>query len=237
MSAQERRAFGEYAVSKADEQQQQAAGGLYSSPTAPPPAPSSHHHHRQYLQQPPIHNLSAYNSPTSPYASSYAMDRLSGVSTAPPPAQYSTTTSSSGGGGSGGAGTVGGSGYLDAFNSLPLPEVMALDMVDPLGGMDLSILEHRDFRMLDDRASSRSKGPDSTLRSSDAMEDGKGRGGGGGGGRRKRATSDDGSETDPSRGGRGSNRKQRGRPRLDTKDENAADVSSSPPWGNSTPIF
>lgn len=110
---------------------------------------------------------------------------------------------------------------------MPMPDVMSMDMdsLGGLGGMDLSILdaqEHRDMRVLEDRA----RRSQETLSSSEPLiESGSGRGRG----RQRRAQSDDTSETDPSaptRGGRGGNRKQRGRPRLDTKDENAQDVSS-----------
>lgn len=97
---------------------------------------------------------------------------------------------------------------------------------------DLSILsaeEHGDLRILEERERARrmqAHQPDQQMSSHpDGPGESKGRGAGRG---RKRAESDDSSHDSMpvARGGPGnsSNRKQRGRPRLDTKDENAADV-------------
>lgn len=112
----------------------------------------------------------------------------------------------------------------------------------PMGGgmgnnmdMDLSILsaeEHGDLRILEERERARRLQAHRADHSMAARPDGPGEAKGRGAGRgRKRAESDD-SSHDPTpiaRGGPGnsSNRKQRGRPRLDTKDENAADVCFS----------
>lgn len=101
---------------------------------------------------------------------------------------------------------------------------------------DLSILsaeEHSDLRILEERERARrmqAHQSDQPMSRPDGPGESKGRGAGRG---RKRAESDD-SGHDPmpvARGGPGnsSNRKQRGRPRLDTKDENAADVCHTPP--------
>jgi len=110
---------------------------------------------------------------------------------------------------------------------------MEMDPI-PMGSnmdMDLSILsaeEHGDLRVLHERGRARDRLHAQRLHSMSHPDgpDGTGRGRGAGGGRRKRSGSD-GSVHEPVGAVRGTNtgnRKQRGRPRLDTKDENAADV-------------
>jgi len=110
---------------------------------------------------------------------------------------------------------------------------MEMDPI-PMGSnmdMDLSILsaeEHGDLRVLHERGRARDRLHAQRLHSMSHPDgpDGTGRGRGGGGGRRKRSGSDDSVHEPVSvvRGTNTGNRKQRGRPRLDTKDENAADV-------------
>ncbi|KAI5785795.1 hypothetical protein EDC01DRAFT_778808 [Geopyxis carbonaria] len=102
-----------------------------------------------------------------------------------------------------------GSGYLDPFTHISgLPDVMEMSM-DPSLGMDLSILsaqEHRDQQILEQQR----QVDEAHRRGKHASQ------------RHHRGSSETTPEpTDPR--GRGSTRKQRGRPRLDTKDENAAD--------------
>jgi len=112
--------------------------------------------------------------------------------------------------------------YLDSFARMQLPDVMDMNMDSAQIGIDLSILgteEHRDLRLLEERV--RRSAP---ARSGPDMLDGNGsekkR-------RHRRAASDESTDTIPS-GKPGAAKKQRGRPRLDPKDENAADVSFSP---------
>ncbi|CUS15240.1 unnamed protein product [Tuber aestivum] len=125
-------------------------------------------------------------------------------------------------------------GYLDPAAYLNMGEVMGMDMDPiPMGNnmdMDLSILsaeEHGDLRVLQERGRGRDRLHAQRLHSMSHPDgqDGAGRGRGAVGGRRKRSESDD-SVHEPVgvvRGSNTGNRKQRGRPRLDTKDENAAD--------------
>lgn len=111
---------------------------------------------------------------------------------------------------------------------------MGMDPIQMGNGidMDLAILsaeEHGDLRMMEERERARQR-LQAHQRTGDSMPaDGTGRGRGVVGVRRKRSDSDDSINDPPLGAARGSNpgnRKQRGRPRLDTKDENAADVSS-----------
>ncbi|PWW76462.1 hypothetical protein C7212DRAFT_363300 [Tuber magnatum] len=125
-------------------------------------------------------------------------------------------------------------GFLDPTAYLNMGDVMGMDMDPiPMGSnmdMDLSILsaeEHGDLRVLQDRGRGRDRLHTQRLHSMSHPDgpDGAGRGRGAVGGRRKRSESDD-SVHEPVgvvRGTSTGNRKQRGRPRLDTKDENAAD--------------
>ncbi|CCX04351.1 Similar to hypothetical protein [Tuber melanosporum Mel28]; acc. no. XP_002837071 [Pyronema omphalodes CBS 100304] len=111
-----------------------------------------------------------------------------------------------------------GNGYLDSF-STGLPDVMEMEMPPPFG-MDLGILSsqhHRDLRLLSSRPKEGS--------GSESVHDGvSGESGGSGRSRQRlqrstRAQSDDSIDTPPAMPGK----KQRGRPRLDPTDENAAD--------------
>jgi len=110
--------------------------------------------------------------------------------------------------------------YLDSFPGMQMPDVMDMNMDSTPMGIDLSILsaeEHRDLQMLEERV--RTSAP---ARSEPEML---GRSGSGERKRRhRRAMSDESTDTTTSRYPNAA-KKQRGRPRLDPKDENAADVS------------
>lgn len=110
-----------------------------------------------------------------------------------------------------------------------------LPMGGTMGGnmdMDLSILsaeEHGDLKILEERERIRrmQASQHEYQMGGRRGDDLKGRGAGVGRGRKRAGSDDSGHDPTPvARGGPGgsSNRKQRGRPRLDTKDENAADV-------------
>ncbi|KAI5843832.1 hypothetical protein DFP73DRAFT_478774 [Morchella snyderi] len=212
--------------------------------------------HPQYLHQPrqqqqsslpgtPQHSSTHHSASSSPYHSSFPMNRIN-TSTEqqqqqqqhPSPAPYPHSMPPSRNS-SHPASAPSGGGYLDPTAYLNMSDVMSMGMEPlPMGGtmggnmdMDLSILsaeEHGDLKILEERERIRRM---QTSQHDYQMggrrgDDLKGRGAGVGRGR-KRADSDD-SGHDPTpvaRGGPGgsSNRKQRGRPRLDTKDENAAD--------------
>lgn len=111
------------------------------------------------------------------------------------------------------------SGYLDAFSDVPMHSVMGMEM-DPTLGIDLRVLSserHRDYRILEERQRPRPNtlAPEAT-----------------GSGRTQRATSAESADSAKreQHGGTarsGGGKKARGRPRLDTTDENAADVSTS----------
>lgn len=109
-----------------------------------------------------------------------------------------------------------------------------LPMGGTMGGnmdMDLSILsaeEHGDLRILEERERIRrlQASQQDHQMGGRRGDDLKGRGAGAGRGRKRAGSDESGHDQVPvARGGPGgtSNRKQRGRPRLDTKDENAAD--------------
>jgi hypothetical protein len=116
-----------------------------------------------------------------------------------------------------------GSGYIDSFMGMPLPDVLDLEMGPPQMDVDLSILsaaEHRDTRLPEERPR-RPPGRSDPDHSKD--------GGNGERRRRHRRSQSDNSIDTPGKKPSGV-KKQRGRPRLDPKDENAADVSiPSPP--------
>jgi hypothetical protein len=112
-----------------------------------------------------------------------------------------------------------GNGYLDSF-STGLPDVMEMEMPPPFG-MDLGILSsqhHRDLRLLLNRPKEGS-GSESVHDGVSGESGGSGRSGQGPR-RSTRAHSDDSIDTAPTK----PEKKQRGRPRLDPTDENAADV-------------
>ncbi|KAF8544391.1 hypothetical protein BDD12DRAFT_801314 [Trichophaea hybrida] len=105
-----------------------------------------------------------------------------------------------------------GSSYLDSFPGMPMADVMELGMDPSPMGIDLSILsteEHRDLRMMENRPRGLARQEPSQEGSSGERRR-----------RQRRAHSDDSIDTPPDRS---TAKKQRGRPRLDPTDENAAD--------------
>lgn len=171
---------------------------LYAStPQHYPPVRRSARHSHQYL--PP--GTPVAMSPPQYHSSSMPAHYALNLSPYPP----AHTLSSEG---------TSGSGYLDSFPGINMPNVMQMSMDPAPMGMDLSILsaeEHHDLHMIEERTSPSGSPSHPTDRSEQKQ-------------RQRRAQSDDSIDTPPKAGGK----KQRGRPRLDPKDENAADVSTPP---------
>jgi hypothetical protein len=147
---------------------------------------------------------SHYQTTTSAMPTSYGLD----LSSYPPHALSASNSPPSQG-----------SEYIGSFAGMSMPDVMDLEIGSSQMDIDLSILsaeEHRDTRLPEDRA----RRPPPAL---SEPEHSNGDGGSEWRRRHRRAQSDDSIDTPPKKASGG--KKQRGRPRLDPKDENAADVS------------
>lgn len=170
-----------------------------------PPIRRSARHSHQYLppgSPVPMSHPQQYPQPSAMPAN-YSLD-LSSYSSQHQMSQQTTSSSS----------PAPGSGIFNSFPGMSMPNVMHLSMDSNPMGIDLAILsaeEHHDLQMLDDPRAS----PENISERADRKR------------RARRAQSDDSIDTPPAAA---SGKKQRGRPRLDPKDENAADVSSLRPW-------